>query len=277
MSWRVWSHGPEDAPAIFCLHGFTGSGRDFTPLVEAWHGEPLRWIAPDLPGHGDTPGDPADSQQFAWPKVVARLEQMVEQLFNPEQPALLLGYSMGSRLGLTLTCRLPRYFSRVMLVGASPGIREEPRRAKRRETDEELAQMVESKGTEAFIKYWQRLPPIATQARIAEHYRQAMTERRLSANPQGWAAALRGYGTGQMTPIWDRLPNIRQPILIAVGEDDERFIKVAQDIFFRIPLSVEAIIPEAGHAAHMENPKAMASAMQKFLRQHTPSEESAME
>jgi pimeloyl-ACP methyl ester carboxylesterase len=71
-------------------------------------------------------------------------------------------------------------------------------------------------------------------------------EDRLRSTATGLAAALRGMGTGVMTPLHDRLPAATW----VVGEHDEKFRALAPD--------GAVVIPGAGHAAHLEAPEAVA-------------------
>src|SRR5258708_6321751 len=41
--------------------------------------------------------------------------------------------------------------------------------------------------------------------------------------PDGVAAALRGIGTGEMQPLWERLGELTMPVTIVVGERDLKF------------------------------------------------------
>lgn len=47
--------GPTDAPEVLALHGLTGHGRRWRNLAEQ-HLPDVRVIAPDLRGHGRSPG-----------------------------------------------------------------------------------------------------------------------------------------------------------------------------------------------------------------------------
>jgi pimeloyl-ACP methyl ester carboxylesterase len=78
-------------------------------------------------------------------------------------------------------------------------------------------------------------------------------EDRLRSTAPGLAAALRGMGTGVMTPLWGRLGELEMPVTWVVGERDAKFRALAPDD--------AVVIPGAGHAAHLENPAAVADAI----------------
>lgn len=54
----VWSWGR--GPVLLLLHGPGGGAGDLTPLFDPLVAAGYRAVAPDLPGHGDSDGDPLD-------------------------------------------------------------------------------------------------------------------------------------------------------------------------------------------------------------------------
>ena len=73
-------------------------------------------------------------------------------------------------------------------------------------------------------------------------------EDRLRNTAAGLAASLRGMGTGAMTPLWDALPEATW----LVGEFDAKCRGIAERV------GTPVVIPGAGHAAHLEQPYAVA-------------------
>ena len=82
---------------------------------------------------------------------------------------------------------------------------------------------------------------------------------RLRNTPAGLAAALRGIGTGAMTPLWDRLGELAMPVLLIVGEGDAKFRALGERMAAAIPAAELAVVPDAGHAVHLEAPDAVAA------------------
>lgn len=88
---RDW--GPEDAPAILLLHGWSQHHLSWSKQTDSELTEEFRLIAPDLRGHGasDKPDDPAAYDNSApWAGDVAAIIEALG-LVNP----LLVGWSMG--------------------------------------------------------------------------------------------------------------------------------------------------------------------------------------
>ena len=104
---------------LVALHGFTGGGGDFAPLVKtfpAW-----RWNAPDLPGHSPDlkyPNAPKDDCTLA--ANLEFLDSLIPE--KSSEASVLLGYSLGGRLALRYALSRPGRVAALVLIGAA-GIR----------------------------------------------------------------------------------------------------------------------------------------------------------
>src|SRR5919198_323460 len=89
---------------------------------------------------------------------------------------------------------------------------------------------------------------------------------RLGNGAAGLAAALRLLGTGTQEPLWARLPELAAPVLLVAGELDGKFAAVAERMAGAIgPRARVALVPGAGHAAHLEQPEAFGDLVESFL------------
>jgi 2-succinyl-6-hydroxy-2,4-cyclohexadiene-1-carboxylate synthase len=251
----LWSWPGRGAP-ILALHGFTGSGADFSPFARELS-RPV--LAPDLPGHGRAGCPPPHGCSLL------RVARPLGRLADRCGASVLLGYSMGGRHALALAARRPERFDAVILIGTSPGLQDPGARAARRSWDEDWARRAEHRNIEAFSGSWNLLPIIASQARIEPAAYDAMQARRKRNRTRGLAASLRGAGTGSMEPLWAALPTLTAPTLLVVGEEDVRYRETAAAMAERLPNAQIAIVPDAGHAAHLEQPGATAAIVDAFL------------
>lgn len=230
---------------LVLLHGFTQTGRSWAPVVAAL-GERYRAFAPDLPGHGLF----AERRPADLGACIAYLRALRFERFA------LAGYSMGGRIALHAALALGDRITRLVLVGASPGIADAAERAERRRADDALAARIEEIGIEAFAAEWARLPLFEGMPRgIAE----LAHRERLRNTPSGLAAALRGLGTGVLPPVWDRLAELEIPVALVVGERDARFRGIAAQMAQRLPRADVVVVPQANHAVHLEVPDAVAA------------------
>ena len=89
-----------------------------------------------------------------------------------------------------------------------------------------------------------------------------------------WLAnSLRGMGVGAHEPVFDRLDEIRTPTLLLAGAEDERYCALARRTAAALPCARLQTVPEAGHAIHLEQRKALARAVREFLEKCLPEEE----
>jgi 2-succinyl-6-hydroxy-2,4-cyclohexadiene-1-carboxylate synthase len=239
-------HGPIADPLVL-LHGFTQTGRSWAAVQDALRerAPELETIAPDLRGHGSAAGArPIDTAS-----LVADVLALTPGRF------LLAGYSMGGRLALQVALAAPNRVRKLVLVSATPGLSKPDAAAERRAADAALADELERDGIEAFTERWSALPLWAGQP---PEVRDAADAERLEQDPAGLAASLRGFGTGSMTAVWDRLTTLRIPVTIIVGSEDEKFRATARRMHKRMKWAKVVVVAGAGHALPLEAPRALA-------------------
>jgi 2-succinyl-6-hydroxy-2,4-cyclohexadiene-1-carboxylate synthase len=232
--------------SVVLLHGFTNTGASWAPVIREL-GERYSAMAPDIRGHGDA----ADRRPVTFEACVADVLDAAPDRF------VLVGYSMGGRLALQLAFTDPTRVQALVLIGATAGIADPAARAERLLADELLAGELES-GLDmaAFAERWASQELFEDQpAPVAELARAD----RLRNTPAGLAAALRGIGTGAMEPLWDRLDRLPMPTTLVVGERDEKFSAIADELAQRMRDARIVRVPRCGHAVHLEAPGAVAS------------------
>lgn len=181
--------------------------------------------------------------------------------------SVLVGYSLGGRLALRAALRSPESFSAVVLVGATAGIEEGPLRATRAEADEKLASWMEAMPIEDIVGLWERQPLFADQSdALVEEQRPG----RLSHDPRQLALILRTAGQGVLDPVWHELRGLELPLLAIAGARDDGYSAAAKRIASTAPRGQVAIVEEAGHAAHLQQPERVASLIAEFLDGASP-------
>jgi len=246
---------------LVLLHGFTGSAEAWRTHIDMFS-QRYRVLAVDHIGHGrsDSPSDPA---RYRMERCVSDLATVLAQ-FDVER-AHWLGYSMGGRVALALAAAHPGRVRSLVLEGASPGLAGAAERRARAARDEELAARIEAKGIEWFVHFWMRQPLFASQRRCPREVIEQVRKQRLRNSPLGLANSLRGMGTGAQPPLWDRLATIDVPVLLVVGEEDEKFRAIAAEMQRRLPRAEVVAVPRAGHTVHLEQPEPFAECVLAFL------------
>ena len=256
---RHTASGDPARPAILFLHGFLGSGADWTGTISALERR-FFCLAPDLPGHGRSIGLPPRAYAFE-----PAAESLIELLDGQEISSVtLVGYSMGGRLALYLALRHPERCSGLFLESASPGIESAADRLARRRADDELAKRLESGDFEGFLRGWYDQPLFASLERDEALLRKTI-EARQRNDPEELARSLRGMGTGSMPPLWGELTGLRVPALAAAGVLDEKFAGISHRMARMSPLVRTVLVPEAGHNVRAEAPDAYLATLEGFL------------
>ncbi len=239
-------HTPHQALPIVMLHGFLGRGDDWLQLVNQRDRHSLHpCLHPDLPGHGGSLLDPNSGMAETAQDLVAWLDSLgIGQ-------TQLYGYSMGGRLALYLAVHWPDRFPSVLLESASPGLVDAGARAQRRERDALLALEIEQ-DFPAFLARWYQQPLFASLKRCTAFGE--LYQRRLNNCPQSIAQSLRSMGLGMQPSLWDRLPKLRSQVVLLVGEQDEKFLAINQQMAALIPGAKLWVASGAGHTVCVENP-----------------------
>lgn len=243
-------HG--EGPPVLLVHGYPLSGRMWDGVVERLSAH-YRLIVPDLRGHGRSEsGDPASMEDQA-EDLRAVLEAADES-----RPVVLVGMSMGGYVSLAF-CR--RYRDRVRglaLVDSRAGADTSEAAEKRRRTAEQVLQAGSASVAEEMAE---KLFAPGAPAHLREQWRSRMA----ATSPQGIAAALRG-----MAARPDSEPLLRElglPVLVVVGAEDQITpVEGAREMAQAAGGALE-IVPGAGHITPVENPDAVAGALQRFLDQ----------
>jgi 2-succinyl-6-hydroxy-2,4-cyclohexadiene-1-carboxylate synthase len=227
---------------VVLVHGFTQTGASWATIAAGLPDHEV--LTPDQPGHGSRAADRAD------------LPSSADDL-APLGPAAFVGYSMGARIALHLALRHPGAVTRLVLLGGTAGIDDEAERAARRHADEALADRLELIGTDAFLDEWLAQPLFAG---LPDGGRGAR-----SRDASGMAWSLRLAGTGTQEPLWDRLGEVAVPVLVVAGERDAKFRALGERLAAGLPDAELAIVPGAGHAAHLERPEAFLAILRPWL------------
>jgi 2-succinyl-6-hydroxy-2,4-cyclohexadiene-1-carboxylate synthase len=266
LDFHVEIDGQASAPPLLLLHGFSGSVRAWDavrPALAAF----ARVISIDLIGHGRS-AVPSDYQRYSLEWSARDLSRLLDEIGL--ETATVLGYSMGGRVALHFALNAHERCSGLILESASAGIEDDDERRLRSHNDAALAERILRDGIDAFVAEWERLPLLAPAPHVSEAVRGWQTAQRLQNDPLGLANSLRGMGAGQQAPLWSLLPEVRAPTLLIVGGRDARSGQLAQRMCALLPACTLAVVPEAGHTVHIDQPEAFISLVQPALQHPAP-------
>jgi 2-succinyl-6-hydroxy-2,4-cyclohexadiene-1-carboxylate synthase len=232
---------------LVLVHGFAQNARCWGSLATELERD-HEVVRVDAPGHGRSA------------TVIAGLRTGGRLIADQGGRATYLGYSMGARFCLHLALSNPELVAGLVLISGTPGIEDRVEREARAAQDRALAGTVRTKGVTAFLDEWLDNPLFAS---LPEPMR--FVDERRDNTAEGLASSLEQAGTGAQDSRWRDLYRLAMPVLVVAGGRDEKFSEIAHRMADSIGSATLAIIDDAGHAAHLEQPVAFEAVLRRWL------------
>ncbi|MHB1686894.1 MAG: 2-succinyl-6-hydroxy-2,4-cyclohexadiene-1-carboxylate synthase [Ignavibacteriaceae bacterium] len=246
---------------VFFLHGFTGSVKDWDGIIPAVN-KNFQSVAVDLIGHGKS-DSPKDLSLYKFSSISEQINFLIYQFTN--EPVILAGYSMGGRVALNFAVNNPGKIRALILESSTAGIKDEKLRRERQIQDEKLAFFIEQNSIEDFVDYWMNIDLFSSQKNLPKEILKKIRELKLLNNKTGLANSLRGFGTGSMAPLFDKLKEFEPKTLLITGELDKKYSELNSNMVKLFPSAHHQIINSAGHNTHLEQPHKFIEAINSFL------------
>ena len=271
---REW--GTDDAPLLVMLHGWMDVSASFQFVVDAlardWH-----VAAPDWRGFGRSERTPADSYWF--PDYLADLDALLDAL-SADAPVRLLGHSMGGNVAMLYAGVRPTRV-RALLNLEGFGLRDAPPD----DAPARYAQWLDALRSGASLRDYASLDEVA--ARLMKNNPRLTPERarflaphwsepdgagrlRIAGDPAHRIVNPVLYRWAEMAACWRR---IAAPVLWLEGAATEalRWAGARAEVDARRALLRDcraAVIADAGHMLHHDQPEAVAQNIETFLAAH---------
>ncbi|MHB1968881.1 MAG: alpha/beta fold hydrolase, partial [Acidimicrobiales bacterium] len=129
----------------------------------------------------------------------------------------------------------------------------------RRDRDEALARRIERLGVPAFLEEWLAQPLFATLPR------DPVERAARSTDAAGLADSLRRAGTGTQRWLLEDLARLDVPTVVIAGERDAKFVEAGTRLAGAMADARLVVLDGLGHAAHLEDPAAVAGVVADFL------------
>jgi pimeloyl-ACP methyl ester carboxylesterase len=255
----------ENDVAVVFVHGSSGMGSDWTPLLATVSGY-ARCIAPDMPGYGasDKPADFA----YTIGAYAGHLDRLLS-MFGVRRVHLVT-HDLGGPWGLAWAASRPEDFLSLTLmsIGVLPGYRwHRNARLYRLPVIGELALAAAGRMAVARVLQSGSLRPVPEWFvdEIVSEYRDPGTRRAVlafyRANPDLGAATVASAAA---------LRRADPPTLVIWGAGDPyvpvRFAEVQHQFF---PRTEVVVLPHCGHWPLVDDPEAVTSAVVRFLKAQT--------
>jgi 2-succinyl-6-hydroxy-2,4-cyclohexadiene-1-carboxylate synthase len=252
--------GPSNSPPLVLLHGFTVSSAAFDANIAALRRH-FTVVTVDLLGHGASES-PEEPEPYAPEAAIARLLALFDELGFDK--LLLCGHSLGGALALRLALDAPERLSGLVVMNSMSAAGTPEWRDQARAGMSQMAAKARKEGT-GFLKETRLYP--AHSKRLDDPSRLLLVQAFEQLTPAGMAGTAE-----QLTAnvnVWERHPELAVPLLVIVGDRDRDFAAQARAFVSRFPSELvrTAVIPGAGHAANIEEPRAFEDAMVAFGRE----------
>jgi pimeloyl-ACP methyl ester carboxylesterase len=277
LQYHIRHWGSDDAPKLFMVHGWMDVSASFQFVVDClqreWH-----VIAPDWRGFGLTGNANADCYWF--PDYLGDLDAILQH-FSPSEPVNLLGHSMGGNVVCLYAGARPERIKKLINLEGFGLPATQPEQAPGRyakwleELREPPALRVYATQAEVAARLQKTNPRLSNEraAFLSDHW--AMQNKRgewyILGDPAHKLVSPVLYRVDEVTACWQA---ITAPVLWVeaadtdiwrwMGPKDKARIEIDRRIKF-IPNVTTALIPDAGHMLHHDQPQALAQWIEQFL------------
>lgn len=238
----------------WCLHGAVGMAADWrgfaktmaaagisTRAVDLWRF--LECEAMSLPAFGQALNADASGEVFRG------------------NGRALLGYSMGGRMALHTLLEDHHPWQAAIIISAHPGLEDETEKSNRRTADTAWATRALAGDWQKFLADWNSQPIFH-----AATLRDPQASSSLIMRRREIARSFVDWSLGAQQPLWSRIGNINVPVLWIVGENDTKFLALAERAVSLIPNARLAIAPDAGHRVPWDAAAWFSGRVTSFLR-----------
>ncbi|WP_337866002.1 2-succinyl-6-hydroxy-2,4-cyclohexadiene-1-carboxylate synthase [Ignavibacterium sp.] len=251
------------------LHGFTGSAEEWFPIIEQLPDE-FNYAALDLIGHGKS-DKPVNPDYYTSDSIVEQIK-FVKDKISPANPLILIGYSMGGRAAISFAVAYPKDVKGLVLESASAGIKNDTERKKRYEDDIKLVQFIHDHTMEEFIELWYDQEMFNTQRRFSNDKIKKLHKKKYDNSKIGMTNILKGFSTGIMPPLHDKLKSIPVKTVLISGELDSKYTFINSKIVRRFHKAKHKVVKNSGHNTHLEEPKRFIEIITNYLNQLLPAQ-----
>ncbi len=238
----------------WCLHGGVGMAADWRGFAKTLAGAGIGSRAVDLWRFLEC--NPLSLTGFA----NALNAEASGEIFRGNGRALL-GYSLGGRLALHALLEKSHPWQAAVIVSAHPGLDEPAERAARRGADAAWATRALAGNWQEFLTAWNAQPILG-----GADSRDPQASGSLIMRRREIARSFVDWSLGAQESLWDRIEEIKIPVLWVAGEKDVKFRALAERAVFSIPNASLAIAPGSGHRVPWESETWFADTVSGFLK-----------
>lgn len=255
---RIYYEMAGEGTPFVMIHAGVADSRQWNNEFE-FFGQDYQVVRYDLRGYGKS--EPVAGEFNHMDDLVALLNTL-----ELHEPFIMMGCSMGGGLAMDFTLMHPSRVRALIMVGSAPSGLEldVPALAKFAEAEKAYEAGDLDLLAELETQIW-----FDGRDRTPEQVDQAM--RKLAYEMNRNALSLEARQLGKRLPntavqAFDRLSNLKQPVLVIVGSQDTPYILAAADYMLeKLPLARMVRIDDAAHLPNMEHPHQFQTLVMEFL------------
>ena len=233
-------HG--QGPTILLTHGYSATSRMWEPNIAALSAN-HQLVTWDMRGHGRT-AYPADPAAYTEANTTADMAALLDHV--GAEKAVIGGLSLGGYMSMAFYKSYPERVRALLIIDTGPGFRNDQARA-----DWNVIAMNAAK---RYDKGLDQRPEDGAEVVLSNH-----------RSSDGLAGAARGMLTQHDPSVIDTLPRIKVPALVIVGDQDLPFLNATDYMAAKIPGAAKLVIPNARHAANIDQPEIFNEGVLGFL------------
>jgi len=240
-------------PVLF-LHGFCETKEIWTRFTQPM-GNAFRVLAVDLPGFGESSGNPNCNSVE---EMAGEIKLLMDQLRHSQ--VVVVAHSLGGYVALALAERSPDKIAGLCLFHSSAF----PDSAEKKQSRNKTIEFIDKNGVPPFIENF--LPPLFFKERHGELREEMELAKQICLKTsQKTAIAV----TKAMRDRPDRthvLQAAAYPVLFIAGKEDEAVpFQKAQDQFFLPNHALVQVLARTGHMGMLERPAETRQMVEKFV------------
>jgi len=227
---------------LLLSHGYAASSAMWQQQIE-FLSDNYRIITWDMRGHGRSQS-PDDINAYSSAISLLDMKNLLDAC--DVQSAVIGGHSLGGYFSILFNIKFPERVSGLMLFNTGPGFRNDKARDDWNLYALNQGQRFKTDGLEALRG--------RIETRLGHH-----------TSAQGLMNAAEKMLTQHDASAIDSLPHIQVPTLIVCGEQDKGFLDPTAYMDKKIPSVTTALIPNARHAANLDQPELFNQALESYL------------
>lgn len=172
---------------------------------------------------------------------------------------ILMGYSLGGRLGLHALLHSPSHWHAAVFVSTHPGLKSMDDRQQRKKADLIWAERFKTEPWEELMDAWNA-------QEVFKHSSFTFKRNESDHQRESLSYSLEEWSLGMQDDLSQAIASLQLPVMWVVGECDTKFLNCAKQLTFKHPKSRLHVVANAGHRLPFELPETYSEIVTHFIK-----------